>query len=43
MLLAVCWQISVIFLRGDTLFFTEGLSVIYLGLLNIHILCTDGE
>ena len=37
------WQISYYILNKYKPFFTEGVSVVYLGFLNIHMLCTGGD
>ena len=34
---------SYIFITSISLFFTEGVSVVYLGFLNIHIMCAGGD
>ena len=39
----VCWQMSYYILNKYKPFFTEGVSVVYLGFLNIHILCAGGD
>ena len=39
----VCWQMSYYILNKYKPFFTEGVSVVYLGFLNIHILCPGGD
>ena len=43
MLFAVCWQMSCYILNKYKPVFTEGVSVVYLDFINIHILCADGD
>ena len=38
-LLAACWQMSYYILTSISHFFTERMSVVYLGFLTIHIMC----